>query len=296
VPAVADAEGALDVSCSARTTALKATGTLVLCAALVMPACNRQPLAGRCVDACIAGSQRCDPGGGLSKCLEPATANDCRTYGPSESCGAHRTCMGERCACIGQCREGESLCESQSSERRCLGPDADGCSYWGAAETCAGGVACAGASCGGAAACELGETTCGPAGELLSCQPDALGQVAWAATECAPHQTCLEGSCDCENLCESGGTRCEGTAAIAACEGPDGNGCMGWGTAAACPTGEVCKSEVGPAKVASCATATPACTGTSECDFEGQTLCQNETKYRECHLKEDGCLHLDCSS
>jgi hypothetical protein len=271
-------------------------------AVIVTGSCDRStPMRPRtCEDACASGATACDATGAQLRCLEPTTPDGCRAWSPAEPCGRRSTCVAGECRCLSPCAAGESVCADDGHEQRCEGPDDEGCYSWGEATACGAGVSCVGGSCGCGNPCQLGATACGPAGELLTCVgPDENGCTGWEAAPCGAHLVCLAGECVCENPCAESQIQCDALVpALLACAGPDENGCTFWGPPTYCPVGEVCKPQVGPARIPACGTYTPPlCADINECDFVGQKMCQSDTQYRECSIRElDGCLRLDCGS
>jgi hypothetical protein len=76
------------------------------------------------------------------------------------------------------------------------------------------------------------------------------------------------------------------------CQGPDDNGCFYWGELDPCLEQQMCSP-----KLNECVPTTPpTCDQTNECDYVGQKTCMNDTKYRECHYGDTGCLVWDCGT
>ena len=144
--------------------------------------------------------------------------------------------------------------------------------------------------------CQDGDTICSSAGELLHCTgPNPQGCYYWGPPEpCPPSQVCAAGDCECVDPCHSGDGICFHEVGMITCFGPDIVGCYDWGEMQPCLPGQICRVEQGE-----CVEATPPaeCTGTNDCDYEGQRKCPAgyPTKYRNCYVDEFGCLKWDCT-
>jgi hypothetical protein len=259
--------------------------------------CDRSATEESCT--CDLGETRCEPGGDISRCVASVDPDVCNEWGPPQSCEEGYTCVGHACTCISPCSTGHTVCADTTSQHRCEGPDADQCYEWGSPEPCPAGVTCEGGSCGCTQFCTDGETACSPAGALLTCAgPDGEGCTRWNETECGAHSTCRGGACECAAPCEDDDARCDGDSAVIACAGPDADGCTHWDEPEPCEEGLECRPDVGPGKVGHCVPPIPEeCADITDCDFEGQKICMDSTRYRECAFKGDGgCLELDCST
>ena len=142
--------------------------------------------------------------------------------------------------------------------------------------------------------CYPEQTICGPEGGVMTCiGPDQQGCTFWSDEQaCGVFRSCQQGQCLCDNPCEQGESRCVDQSMFWVCEGPDEYGCLGWGPQTPCPQGLSCIQAHGE-----CLPDTPeSCYESNECDYVGQKLCMNDTKYRQCKLGYDGCLVWDCST
>ena len=143
--------------------------------------------------------------------------------------------------------------------------------------------------------CALGARTCIPSGaEARECVAGADGCYRWQTAEvCGPRQGCPVDRCECQGGgCTPGQVRCGAGGGLQTCDGPDADGCTGWGAEVACPTGLVCN-----ATLLQCKPDTPtACFPINECDYDGQVWCTSSAKYRQCVYAPDGCLEWDCES
>jgi hypothetical protein len=194
--------------------------------------------------------------------------------------------------CEDQCDPGGTSCAEDGRVISCVGPDGDGCFDWGSPMACAEHQRCVDGACRCEDICEPGAVACGPEGGRISCAgpgPEG-GCFAWGDEEpCGLHQLCTGGECLCRNACAPGTPVCDGPDAVAFCVGPDADGCTYFGDAESCPAYRHCDSTRGR-----CERDTPSeCYSVNQCDFEGQLLCMDETRFRTCFRTRMGCLLWD---
>lgn len=201
---------------------------------------------------------------------------DCDGTSP-EDCTPIDPCFEVRCGANASCVEGTCLCDAGFEGNALL--------------DCTRIDPCAEIECGVNASCLEGECHCAAAFEgnpYLGCDPMS----PCTNVVCDPGQVCAEGACICEDPCQAEQTACADDRSQLRCEGPDDNGCFGWGAATACQADMVCDADE-----RRCVPNTPPeCFATNECLYEGQIICASSTKYRACTYGYDGCLEWDCST
>lgn len=206
-------------------------------------------------------------------------------------CLALASC-GPASNCEDRCDPGEASCTPDGQVRTCTEPDAQGCFDWSPPSPCAATQRCDDGTCRCDDECTAGNVICGPDGGRITCAgPDPQGGCfVWGDEEpCGPHQLCSAGECLCRNACTPGTTVCDGDEAVATCTGPDDDGCFFFDEPEPCPAYRHCSYAVGR-----CVRDTPSeCFPYNQCDFEGQLLCMDETRYRSCFRTRRRCLLWD---
>ena len=138
----------------------------------------------------------------------------------------------------------------ESSKARCSGlnyqeckADAKGCLVWKSVDFCEGGKVCDAARGGCAAPCSGKPKKKGCEGNAVHWF-DECGKRLSQVETCVPPRYCEDGACKdqpvCKNECVEGTRKCEGDRAVRACERNAATGCLAWGAAGPCPTGQVC--------------------------------------------------------
>ncbi|MGI5864244.1 MAG: carboxypeptidase regulatory-like domain-containing protein, partial [Myxococcales bacterium] len=145
--------------------------------------------------------------------------------------------------CIHQCSLGARqcsangfvVCEMQSS----------GCTDWGEETPCPEGQICSAGQCIGGGCvnqCSLGARQCSVNGFVV-CEMQSSGCTGWGEeTPCPGGQICSAGQCiggGCVNQCSLGARQCAPNGGYLECA-LQTSGCTDWGTATACPAGQVC--------------------------------------------------------
>ena len=237
-----------------------------------------------CDNPCELGQTTCFNERELITCA-PVGEEGCLRWSSPEGCGDHQVCVDDACLCADTCTLYEAFCGPNRGRITCEGPDRNGCNYWGPEEPCRPD-GCVDV-CGCATDCLPDSTSCSDTGELLVCQgPDPWGCTTWSEASCGEHQTCREDECTCRTACTPGMGVCNGFDAWSLCQGPDEDGCPFIGDPEPCPPYRRCDSTRGR-----CERETPArCYPVNQCDFEGQLICMDETRYRECFRTRRGCL------
>jgi hypothetical protein len=197
-----------------------------------------------CEDACADGTRRCGEGG-VQICgdFDP---DDCFEWSAAEPCAAGNVCQGAGdCVpdCVDECIPEERRC-SNNGVSTCGNFDADHCQEFGPPSACPNGQVCSDGVCNIECAdeCADGQTACGPEGEQRCGNFDADACLDWSSpTPCGPGEGCVNAQCGaiCQDACNAGAQRCEGVR-LSTCADGDGDGCVEWGPAVACPQGEHC--------------------------------------------------------
>lgn len=201
-----------------------------------------------CEDACADGVRRCGAGG-VETCGD-FDADDCFEWSAAAPCGAGEICQGDG-ACVPDCVD-----ECVLEERRCANNgvtscgnfDGDACLEFGPPSACPNGQVCSDGACSIQCVdeCADGQTACGPEGEQRCGDFDADACRDWSSpTPCGPGEGCVNARCGaiCQDACNAGAQRCDGVR-LSTCADGDGDGCVEWGPAVACPQGEHCFEDV----------------------------------------------------
>ncbi|MCB9740173.1 MAG: hypothetical protein H6747_12985 [Deltaproteobacteria bacterium] len=222
-----------------------------------------------------------------------ATGEDITDAGPADTgagdAGSEDSEVDAGPACVDPCEaEGQLRCvpTGPAATQSCGDPDADGCFQWSDATPCAATEVCkAGAcvpKCPDQDCTVSGAKKCSADGKVVQCFDfNGDGCLAWGgATFCAAGKVCAEGACaeTCKDACTtSGATQCEGKA-VQTCGDSNSDGCLDWGTAAACAAGQLCSNG---ACVATCK---------DECTQQGATQCAAGGVQTCDDYDQDGCL------
>lgn len=132
--------------------------------------------------------------------------------------------------------------------------------------------------------CLAGETKCLNDSVVLSCGEQADGCRNFGSPErCASNEACMAGSCmpagngapnQCSSSCENGDPPICKNGSVVTCADHDSNGCLYYGGAAACGSGEVCMA--GECAAVSCES--PCADGEARCDGNLRQICESNPK------------------
>lgn len=223
--------------------------------------------------------------GGDEKCT-PRVATQCQSGATYyvDSCGNLGE-MIENCPC--GCSTDGSHCKSCACEPDCAGKEcgADGCG--GICGSCDPPSVCQGGTCVASCtdACRDGERRCvddDTAYQACVCPPDDC--CGWGDTvACEDGTVCDGGRCvaTCQDECPREGDRaCAGPGGYHECADSDGDGCLEWGDAVACPHDQICEDGV---CVETCSDA---------CTPQGAPRCTaDQSAFETCDDHDgDGCL------
>ncbi len=225
--------------------------------------------AGACLDQCksectAVGAKKCD----LDKIVTCGDYNSdgCLEWGTPLACAKPLVCQGGFCAtsCKNDCTvKGAKQCDVGGGVAVCDDYNKDGCLEWGTPAPCAKGTVCSNGQCALSCtdACKAkGNTQCVPGSttKLQTCDDyNKDGCLEWGtATSCGAGLVCSAGKCaqTCSNTCATKGEKaCDGNA-VKTCGDYNTDGCLEWGTPAACESyelcvGALCKQKPAPAKV-----------------------------------------------
>ncbi|MSQ83666.1 MAG: PKD domain-containing protein [Myxococcales bacterium] len=219
----------------------------------VETAVEASPTAPPCIDSCAkAGSTACGTGGGgesgVTTCVPGAFG--CLAYSPVVGCPSNSACADGACqkSCpVGGCSVlGERKCGVGQEVFVCTDSDGDGCPNWTPDKPCGGGLICQLGLCAliCPAGCPfLGATQCSGV-QLQTCSDsDGDGCATWAAGQACPTgSACAAGKCQlpCTDTCGPKGTTECATGGVKLCGDADGDGCLAWNPAVACPLTEQC--------------------------------------------------------
>lgn len=244
-----------------------------------------------CTDpVCVVGETRCDPPPAEDTIFRTCVTgpDGCPRWGDQESCSSGQFCQEGACVehCSDICAVGERQCSSSTEYQDCES-GSRGCLTWGTPVACGSGLACTGdgecVTC--VDACEEGLARCSTTGELLRCERETSGCLAWVTSApCTPPQICWEGACvdSCTDVCSGGTMRCFGTDFQICMR--QAVGCYGWSPPYRCPGGRAC------AGAGVCPSCTDACA-------EGEARCAGETAFDACQLDDvSGCWEWGSAS
>ena len=256
---------------------------------------------------------------------EPPCTNECSTFGAKQCSGTtgYKTCGNydpDSClewSSVTKCPTGQTcssgVCQTTCTPKTCAslkyacGSASDGCGKTLNCGTCASGKICNANKC----------VVCVP-NTVSGCKVCKSDGSAWVDTDskCASGQKCQNGVCVaiCTPTCTtSGAKQCSGTASYQICA--LSGGCLKWGAATACPTGQtcsgtgVCKTRCTPKTCSSlgytCGTASDGCGKTLNCGtcasgkvcVSGKCLICTPNSVSGCKVcKSDGSAWVDTDS
>ena len=197
--------------------------------------------------------------------------------------------------CTNACTNGLTECVSGGVQTCEVQPN--GCTQWVSTSTCGAHQSCSAST--GSAACACNATVCTQAGAvcqdsqtLVTCATDSDGCLYAASTSpCTAPQFCsgmapgAMCSTTCSNSCSQGQTSCV-SGALATCT-QGSNGCLAYGTPAACGSHQTCTGASGSA---SCT-----CNKDSLCAATG-TVCADASTLATCAQDAQGCIYKSTSS
>jgi hypothetical protein len=257
---------------------------------------NAQCTAGECVATCT--DEPCTEAGSIS-CSEDRQAtvvcgdfddDGCLEWGGEQSCSTGESCSNNTCAasCSDECTSVDAKRCDAGAVVTCDDFNSDGCLEWGERQECASGQFCNLGACEGECVSEcssVGSKQCNEAGNVETCfDSDGQGCLKWGTpTTCGQGLVCADGACaaTCSDECSADGDlRCSPGASDQweACSDHDSDGCLEWGSAQGCASGEVCSS-------GTCAT-----TCTDECTTDGEKTCQSNSSLTCGQFDSDSCL------
>ncbi|MEM9558059.1 MAG: hypothetical protein AAGC60_27630 [Acidobacteriota bacterium] len=238
-----------------------------------------------CPSGCDQVTGSCSGGGvgqctdGTSRCLSATTAQYCLggAWGPVETCVEGCDSSTQACRPPAQCTDGARRCTADGTRVQLCESGAWGtqilCAYGcdpAASECRTSSPSCAGTYPG---RCDwAGTRTCNGFGDVLVCDFNAEGCLAWQVAEdctdgCAGG-ACTGSSCSGPDLCTvDGAGRCADAGTAEVCQ-LTGDGCLRWSAPAgggSCAAGEVCKAGV---------CTTQSCQADIDC-WESSRSCQN---------------------
>jgi len=238
-----------------------------------------------CRSECTSPDATACDGDTLLACAD-VDGDGCLEWSDPVPCPEGQTCANGRCvaACVAECSaEGALSCDGPFAWRRCGSYDPDRCLDWGPPQACEPGTTCAAGTCFERCRSEctvMGATAC--RGEMLCTCADANGDgcLEWSSAAPCPEGTlCSAGECraTCRSECPAqGATLCD-RGHLRTCGDADGDGCLEWGSAVACPEGRACANGV----------CRSGCV--NECSAEGDRRCVGQA-FQECAALVDGCL------
>ena len=226
-------------------------------------------------------------GSGWRVC-EDADDDGCFDWSEPTPCEQGSICQGGACivSCEGQACTvvGARKCQDGATVLTCGDLDDDGCLEWGSAEPCDAGLVCSGGFC--ATSCTNECTIAG----AKKCEGDAVltcgdvnvdGCLEWGApAPCDAGLVCSGGHCSssCSDECTIEGSRkCDGNGYVV-CGDANHDGCLEWGTPAACAPPQSCANGF---CVDTCEAECSA-VGARKCDGNGVATCGD--------TDENGCL------
>ncbi|MBQ9817786.1 MAG: metallophosphoesterase [Proteobacteria bacterium] len=246
-----------------------------------------------CAETCDENALKRCSSAGLEQCTPDEKG--CASWSVVDPCEGGK-CDSDMLECIGAEDLCLNACDPTKDQKKCDGEDIYvcqknedaevDCNAWVHETTCESGKHCDETTftCidGCTEICVENQSTRCSAEGLEQCKPDDKGCASWSVVD-----ACEGGTCDsatlkcvksCDNECTADEKKCDGNG-IAKCT-KDADGCLAWGTPAACPAGQVCDS-----KTTSCVA-----TCTSNCSSKGKIEVQGVAKYRTCTDKGNNCL------
>ncbi len=253
------------------------------------PDAGGQDTAPTCVDPCEPeGATRCTIDGKGTEACEDPDKDGCFAWSDVVTCGATEVCSAGKCApkCPDQdcTAAGAKKCDANGKIVTCFDFNGDGCLAWGGPKDCPSGQVCSKGFCALSCTDEcttVGAKKCEGKAVVTCSDSNKDGCLDWASkAACGATQTCSGGFCadTCKDECtQKGATNCD-QVGIVTCDDYNKDGCLQWGTAVACPTGQKCSS-------GKCAT-----TCKDECTVKGGTTCQLGKVAMCGDFNKDGCL------
>ena len=250
--------------------------------------CSNGFCATSCSNACTTVNARKCEGNSVVTCGD-ANGDGCLEWAGASPCGSD-VCVGGFCqsSCSNECTTPNARKCDGNGYTTCADANGDGCLEWGTVVACSPEQSCSSGFC--ASTCSNECTSAGAKkcdGNAVSTCGDADGNgcLEWgSAVPCDPGLVCSSGTCAavCVSECSVAGARkCTEAGAVVNCEDSDGQGCLKWGTPAACEVPLVC----------SLGTCALGCV--DECAGKGLKQCAEgaATKYQVCdEWDSDGCL------
>jgi hypothetical protein len=201
-----------------------------------------------CEDECLQADGRiCADGGSFRQCGQ-YDVDACLELSAPVRCGAAEACTDGQCVrvCDDECVDGGAQCVAAGVET-CGNFDADPCLEWSGTVPCGANERCDDGACVESVlpcedACAAGEARCGVIG-IETCgnyDDDACTEFS-AEQPCAAGQRCELGACvdDCVDDCAAGATDCD-AGGVVTCGEFDGDACLEFGLAEACPADQSC--------------------------------------------------------
>ncbi|MCG3174228.1 MAG: hypothetical protein GMKNLPBB_02456 [Myxococcota bacterium] len=247
--------------------------------------------AGSCTNNCsnecqTEGEKKCE--GNQVRVCGNFDSDPCLEWGLGPLCSGIQICSGGSCvdSCQHTCpSNGAKQCKDSTTVQTC-GPnyDPDLCNEWGGDTKCSTGYQCSNGQCVCTDDCgPEGSKRCTTSGQVETCgrNYDSDTCLEWGgATSCPAETVCNSGNCVCVDLCTTAGAkRCNTSGQVETCGTDyDGDKCLEWGGATACPTGQACNNGV-------CAL-----TCSDEC-ASGQKRCNTSNQVESCgNYDGDACL------
>jgi hypothetical protein len=201
-----------------------------------------------CENECLQADGRiCADGGSFRQCGQ-YDVDACLELSAPVRCGAAEACTDGQCVrvCDDECVDGGAQCVAAGVET-CGNFDADPCLEWSGTVPCGADERCDDGACIESVlpcedACAAGEARCGVIG-VENCgnyDDDACTEFS-AEQPCAAGQRCEQGACvdDCVDDCGAGTTDCD-AGGVVTCGEFDGDACLEFGLAEACPADQSC--------------------------------------------------------
>ncbi|MFT7580635.1 MAG: hypothetical protein ACI9MR_002308 [Myxococcota bacterium] len=230
-----------------------AWGTAVLCGP--QEACSNGVCALVCSDECTSiGSSDCDTVGNVRVCGD-YDSDSCLEWGTPVACPNTQVCAGGECAatCADECTvDGAAQCDAgEWNVETCGDYNSDGCFEWGTPTPCPAQQVCAFGMCEAVCAdqCDAeGARECiaGSQGRYRVCGDyNDNPCLEWGSVlSCTGNLVCAAGECvaSCQDSCPADqAQQCDGDA-VQTCGDYNADGCIEWGTLAACDATEFCES------------------------------------------------------
>ncbi|MCO4762716.1 MAG: hypothetical protein KC502_14480 [Myxococcales bacterium] len=246
---------------------------------------------GVCVASCpkqdctIAGAHRCSDKGLVQTCGD-FNSDGCLAWGGGAPCAGGTVCDQGQCAksCSNACtQKGATKCEG-GVVKTCGDSDGNSCLDWGKSTKCEGKLVCANGACASSCTptCTVkGATQCDGNGVATCGDHNGDGCLGWGTpVTCSQGKTCSGGSCvdTCKSTCTAVGAKQCQLNAVQICGDFNKDGCLEWGTAVPCKSGDACSA-------GSCAA-----TCKDQCTTQGAKQCDPAGGVQTCDdYNKDGC-------